>query len=59
MYSWRVWVLALVGLGIAEFHSAPTEMGIDIMTGYMYSVNMFRYNLPDCISDGESELPIA
>jgi hypothetical protein len=44
MHSWRVWVLARVGLGIEDFHSGPMEIGIDIITGRMYSVNMFRYN---------------
>ena len=44
MHSWRVWVLAQVGLGIADFHSGPKENGIDIVSGHMYSVNMFRYN---------------
>ncbi len=59
MHSWRVWVLARVGLGIADFHSAPNRMGIDIIAGHMYSVNMFRYNLPECICYRESEFPIA
>jgi hypothetical protein len=49
MHSWRVWVPTLVGLGIADFHSGPIRNGIDIITGRMYSVNMFRYTLPDCI----------
>jgi len=44
MHSWRVWVLARVGLGIADFHSGPMEIGIDIIAGPMYSVNMCRYN---------------
>jgi hypothetical protein len=59
MHSWRVWVLALVGLGIAEFHSGPMEIGIDIITGHMYPVNMFRYNRTECICCRESEFPIA
>lgn len=59
MHSWRVWVLARVGLGIADFHSGPMGNGIDIIVGPMYSVNMFRYNLPDCICRRESEFPIA
>ncbi len=33
MHSWRVWVLARVGLGIADFHSRPMENGIDIISG--------------------------
>jgi hypothetical protein len=59
MHSWRVWVLARVGLGIADFHSGPMGNGIDIITGRMYPVNMFRYYWPECISRRESELPIA
>jgi len=59
MHSWRVWVPTRVGLGIADFHSRPMENGIDIIAGYMYSVNMFRYNLSECIAPRESESPIA
>jgi hypothetical protein len=59
MHSCRVWVLARVGLGIADFHSGPMEIGIDIITAHMYSVNMFRYNWWECIFCRESEFPIA
>jgi hypothetical protein len=59
MHSWRVWVLARVGLGIADFHSGPMEIGIDIIAVHMYSVNMCRYTLLRCIFYRESELPIA
>jgi hypothetical protein len=49
MHSWRVWVLALVGLGIADFHWGPIQVGIDILTGRMYAVNVFRYRWFECI----------
>jgi hypothetical protein len=59
MHSWRVWVPTRVGLGIADFHQVPWKMGLTIIAGHMYPVNMFRYNLPECIGHRESESPIA
>ncbi len=44
---------------LRTFIRPPTETGIDIISGPMYPVNMFRYSFPECICRRESEFPIA